>query len=370
MKHRALRFSLAVIVCYLAHSKEALSDNNPTNQIQIGVSTSLTGNMAPFGTDIKNALILANDLYGRGRYQMIFEDDQCDNRQAVSIAHKLSEVDHVKYILGHACNGTLIASLPVYRRTGSLVLSAFATTGDIRDVGDKSFRLFPPDQFGAIRLFEYVRGRFKKIAFFTSQDDYTELMERWFRKTVEDRHSPISIVSDSLKRGDSDFRSVLWRLKNADPELLVLNVNGEADFINAVKQARAIGIKCPLTGFYLPASGATIKALGPMIEGMEFINLPLLENTLSPQGKRVFEEFNRRFGAPQSIQLGVALTVETLRLLDLALSSDMPPEQYLRSKTHDTLIGPISFDETGEVRGIPFQVQKIENGKVVILEKQ
>jgi ABC-type branched-subunit amino acid transport system substrate-binding protein len=163
---------------------------------------------------------------------------------------------------------------------------------------------------------------------------------------------------------------VLWRLKSADPELLVLNVNGEADFINAVRQARAIGIKCPLTGFYLPASEATIKALGPMIEGMEFINLPLLENTLSPEGKRVFEEFNRRFGAPQSIQLGVALTVETLRLLDLALSSDMPPEQYLRSKTHDTLIGPISFDETGEVRGIPFQIQKIENGKVVILEKQ
>ncbi|MEY4667693.1 MAG: hypothetical protein RL518_392 [Pseudomonadota bacterium] len=370
MTHRISKFLLTVVISLSIHLGGVLADNRSINQTEIGVSTALTGNMAPFGVDIKNALILANDLYGRGRYHLTFEDDQCDNRQAVGIAHKFSDLDGIKYILGHACNGTLIASIPIYRRAGSLVLSSFATTGDIRDVGDKSFRLFPPDQIGAVRLFDYVLGRFKKIAFFTSQDDYTELMERWFRKTVEDRHSSISIVSDSLRRGESDFRSVLGRLKNSEPDLVVLNVNGETDFITAVKQARAIGIKCPLTGFYLPASEATMKALGSMIEGMEFINLPLLENTLSSEGKRVFDEFHRRFGAPQSIQLGVALTVDTFRILDLALSSGMPPEQYLRSRTHDSLIGPISFDETGEVKGIPFQVQKIESGKVVVLEKQ
>jgi len=356
-----------LLVLFVCGSQFSIADDGKKQTIEIGVSTALSGNMAPFGTDIKNALILANDLYGHGKYHLIFEDDQCDNQQAVSIAHKLSDIQNVKYVLGHACNGTLIASLPIYRAAGAMILSSFATTGDIRDVGSKSFRLFPPDQLGAIRLFDYAAPRFKTVAFLTSEDDYTELMERWFRKTAKDRNSSMTIVSDSLGRGQSDFRAILTRLKNAKPELIVLNVNGEADFISAVKQTRQMGIACPLTGFYVPASETTIKALGPMLEGMEFINLPLLENTITPEGKRVIDQFRQRFGEPQSIQLGVALTVDTFRLLDRALSSGLPPEKYLRDNTHDSLVGQLSFDEAGEVRGIPFQIQKIVNGKVVVV---
>jgi len=100
---------------------------------------------------------------------------------------------------------------------------------------------------------------------------------------------------------------------------------------------------------------------------MEFINLPLLENTSSSEGKRVMEEYRRRVGEPQSIQLGVALTIESFRLLDRALSSGTAPEKYLRDRTHDSLVGPISFNDHGEVQGVPFQVQKIVSGKVEVV---
>jgi branched-chain amino acid transport system substrate-binding protein len=262
----------------------------------------------------------------------------------------------------------LIASLPVYRKAGALVLSSFATTGDISDFGALSFRLFPPDQYGAVALFEYAAPRFQKVAFLTSEDDYTELMERWFRKTARERGATMMIKSGSLSRGQSDFRPVLTTLKRGSPDIIVINVNGESDFVTAVKQARELGITCPLTGFYVPASHATIQALGTLSEGMEFINLPLLENTSSSEGKRVMDEYRRRCGEPQSIQLGVALTIESFRLLDRALSSGMAPEKYLRGRSHDSLVGPISFNEHGEVRGVPFQLQKIINGKVEVVK--
>lgn len=362
-----LRFGIGLVFAHCLFAAERVHAEGSPEEITIGVSTALTGSQATFGADIRNALALANEMFGHGRYRFVLEDDRCDNREAVTVAHKLIDVTKVKYVMGHGCNGTLIASLPVYRRANVLVLSSFATTGEIRDVGEKSFRLFPPDQLGAVKLFEFVKDRFKSVAFFTAQDDYTELMERWFRKTATERGSGMSIASESLKKGDTDFRSALTKLKQKHPDLLVLNVNGEADFILAVKQAREVGIKAPLTAFYLPASQTTISALGPLVEGMEFINLPLLENALSVEGKTVIAEFRKRFGPPQSIELGVALTIDSLRFLDLALASGMPPEQFLRGRKLDSLIGPISFDESGEVQGIPFQIQKIVDGKVVVL---
>lgn len=78
----------------------ACAEDGQKQTSEIGVSTSLTGSMAPFGADIKNALILANDLYGNGRYHLNFEDDQCNNQQAVSIAHKLTSVRKIRYVLG------------------------------------------------------------------------------------------------------------------------------------------------------------------------------------------------------------------------------------------------------------------------------
>lgn len=116
------RIALVVFLwALLTFSVEA--QESTQQRIKIGVPTALSGSAAALGNDIKNALTLMNERYGNGRYELIFEDERCDNRVAVSVAQKLINIDKVKYALGFPCNGTLLATASIYSRARVLVVT-------------------------------------------------------------------------------------------------------------------------------------------------------------------------------------------------------------------------------------------------------
>ncbi|RIL01417.1 MAG: hypothetical protein DCC75_13645 [Proteobacteria bacterium] len=53
-----------------------LTTTASAESIKIGVSAPLSGDGAAFGTDIKNAVTLANEKFGKGRYTLVFEDER------------------------------------------------------------------------------------------------------------------------------------------------------------------------------------------------------------------------------------------------------------------------------------------------------
>ena len=132
------------------------SHNASADKLKVGVPTALTGEAAPFGMDIKNALTLMDERFGGGKYELIFEDERCENRAAVSVAQKLINIDKVKYALGFPCNSTMLSTASIYDRAGVLVITSSATSGDVLDVGKSIFRLFPSDVAGATLLFDYI----------------------------------------------------------------------------------------------------------------------------------------------------------------------------------------------------------------------
>src|SRR5260221_72134 len=72
-------------------------------KIRIGISVPLSGGSASEGADLQRMLAFANKQLAHDAYDLIVEDDRCSDKQAVDIAHKLTEIDHVKYVLGFAC---------------------------------------------------------------------------------------------------------------------------------------------------------------------------------------------------------------------------------------------------------------------------
>jgi len=362
------RVALVVFLwALLTFSVEA--QESAQQRIKIGVPTALSGSAAAFGNDIKNALTLMNEKHGNGKYDLIFEDEQCDNRVAVSVAQKLINIDKIKYALGFPCNSTLLATASIYSRARVLVVTSSATSGDVENIGKGIFRLFPSDVAGADLLFKYMAARHKRIGILTELNQYPVMMERRVRKANEQAGRPIEFSSEEFINGNSDFRTLLLRLTKGNIDGLFINANTDDSFISVVKQIRASKFGGALYAVYLPASDTARKALGSALNGFVFSNLPLADELVTESGKELLSDFRKRFGEPQSGFPVVPISFEAFRIFDLALSSGKEPVEFLAStKFTGGFVPSFHFDEHGAVQGINFQMQKVENDKVVLIK--
>jgi branched-chain amino acid transport system substrate-binding protein len=339
--------------------------------IKIGVSTAMSGDAVAFGVDIRNALTLANEKLGHGKYELIFEDEKCISRDAVSVARKLIEIDHVKYALGFPCNNTLMATAPIYERAGVTVITSSATSGDKLDIGKHIFRLFPSDVFGAELLARYIGKHSKKLAVISEQDEYPAVMERTVKKVLNTSFPKVEVQSIDYLHGETDFRTLALEIERDGADAIFVNANTDASFITMVKQIRTMKFKGNLYAAYLPASKTVRDALGKDVDGFIYCNLPVADELVTAQGREFMEEFRKRFGEPQSGFPVVPTSLEAFRALDLTITSGNNPEDYLKStKFRGGILPNYSFDEHGAVQGIDFQIQEIKNSQIEVIREK
>ena len=358
ISHALISLSFAIVLELPAHSEE----------IPIGISTALTGDAAESGVDIKNALVLANDMLGGGKYKLIFEDEKCSNRDAVAVATKLTSVDKAQYILGFPCNSSLLAAAPVYERAKVLVLSS-SSTGDVADVGHHIFRLFPSDSGCAETLYGYIAKHHKHLRILTEQNEYPVLMERVIRTENDKATQKISIESDEFIHGQQDLRALTLKVRSS--EAVFVNANTDQAFIAVVKLLSEQKFQGTIYAAYVGSSPSLREILGKQIEGMAFCNMPLVDELVGKNGKAIFAEFRKRFGEPKSGFPVAPIAFESFRLLNEVIQSGQKPGEYLKNKTFkDGFLPPYHFDEHGAVQGIQFQMQRVQDGKVVVLPSE
>jgi branched-chain amino acid transport system substrate-binding protein len=358
----------SAVFCFLGLIFAA--DTRAEDKIKIGVATALTGDAAAFGVDIRNAITLMNEKFGGGKYAVIFEDEQCENRVAVSVANKLINIDKVHYVLGFPCNQSMLATASIYDRANILVITSSATSGDVLDIGKHVFRLFPSDVGGAKLLYDYMAKRHKQIAVLTEQTEYPVMMERTVTRENDNSTTPIEVVTEQFRHGETDLRTIVFKLINRGVEGIFINANTDTSFISVVKQVRAVKFPGALYAVYLPGSAVVLKELRSEVDGFIYSNLPLADDLMTAKGKELLQEFRRRFGEPQSGFPVVPTTFEAFRVLDLAVQSGTDPVAYLsKNKFSGGFLPDFYFDEHGAVQGINFEMQKIVDGKVVVIKE-
>lgn len=359
------RLQLIVLLCVVAVLRT--SSNVSAEPIPIGISTALTGDAVQFGEDIKNGIVLANDLLGQGRYRLIIEDEKCENKDALSVANKLIHVDNVKYVLGFPCNSTLLTTAPVYDRANVTVITASGNSGDVLDVGSHIFRLFPADSGCADVLYRSVAKEHRQLTILTEQNEYPVMMERTIRKLNSSESKPLKLESIEYSHGQTDLRTTALKVRGA--EAVFVNANTDPSFISVVKQLREQRFQGALYTAYFGSSASVREALGGEIEGIQFCTLPPLDELISEKARPVIAEFRKRFGEPKSGFPVVPTAIETFRLLDEAIRSGIPPEKYLQErKVSDGYLSEYHFDKHGAVQGLRFEMQEVKGGKTRKLE--
>lgn len=359
-----MRIVYLLVILPAVLSLPALAD---TEKIKIGVPTTLTGESATFGTDVKNALLFANAYFFSSKYEFVIEDDKCDSKEAVTIAHKFATVDKLRYVLGIACNSSLLAAAPIYERHGITVITSSATSGDKTDIGRGIFRLFPADQSGAVVLYRHIAPKFRSLGVLTEQNEYPALMERFFLAENDKASVPRIIHLEQFATGTRDLRGILLNFKKKGVDAVFLNTQNENTYIEAVRSMKKIGLTVPFYSVYYGASETSMRALGKLQEGAEFANLPLPEYALDGEGRKIMEAFHREYGPSKSIAVIAPLSIDSLRMLDAALASGKAPAEYLRTVQFPGLLGSLSFDDHGAVERFAFQMQRIRANRVELI---
>lgn len=332
--------------------------------IKIGIQTSLTGDAATFGADIKNALELARERLAPGdRYEFIYEDEKCSAVDGVKAAQKLVAVDKVKYVLGFSCNSSLLASAPIYERAKVVGISATASTGDVADVGRFMFRLFPNDALGVDVLVPYIAKHHAHLGILTEINEYPTMMER-SAKSVAAKFDGLTVSSEQFLPDSADYRTLLLRLKKSGVDALYINTSTEAPFAMATKQVRAIGWNVPIYTVYFGGSKAYLDAVGPLAEGVTYSDLPNGREYATVEGREILDDYVKRYGGPKSFEMVTSFAFESFRILDEAIRSGKPVEEYLHdSHFKGPLLGEFYFDKNGQVMGLEFQMKRIEKGE-------
>ena len=335
---------------------------------RIGAMDALTGVGESYGNPIVQAkqmaveeINAAGGVNGR-MLELIAEDSKCNAQDAITAYNKLTDVDGVKIILGTTCSGAMLGAAPLAEAEGVIMLSASATSPDIKPAGDYIFRTaINDDQLGIdTGNTIYVDGH-HHLATITEATDYAEGARRTTVARLEELGGHV-VAAESYASDITDFRTQLTKLINAEPDAVYLASQGEFSGGTIIKQLRELGFDGPIYTESVNTGPEALSISGEAATGMKAI-IPL---GLTNRGEQFLKDFEAHFGhvATQPWFQASAYDDVYLAAACLAQTGDDQDTDGFRDCMYDiTFSGAIgddySFDEYGEVVGLGNAVVQI-----------
>lgn len=376
--------AIIIILIILAVGYYLVQGSTPTGGgddgvITIGFIGPLTGDAVSYGEPISNSVRMAvddiNEAGGvNGRMiEIIYEDGRCTSEDALNAAQKLVNIDGVKMIIGGVCSGETFALLPVAEEAGVVVISPSATSPDLTGVGRYFFRNAPSDDEGGRSLAQIVTETHKKVALISEETDYAQGFARVFRESIFLNGGEV-VADENFAPETSDFRSILTKIKAAEPEAIFVNPQIEIAGGTIVKQARELGITAALFGSNVTGGAKSIEIAGDHIEGLVFIDAPGL-NPNNPKAAAFLDGYRTRYGGEPGIEFYtgsvydiVSIFAQAIEMVGSADDTEALRDYISNMGNFNGVVGSYRFRPDGDPDGIGFIVKRIEEGEVVVVE--
>lgn len=251
--------SFAAMMAGAAFSRAAFAD--ASEPILLGVSGPLTGPNAQYGAQWKQGFDLALDeiqaaggINGRKlAYQ--FEDSQSDPRQSVAIAQKFVSDPRIVMELGDFSSPASMAASPIYQRAGLVQFGFTNSHPDFTKGGDFmwSTSVSQADEQPLLARYAVKRLGLKKLAVLHLNTDWGRTSRDYFVNAAKEYGAEIAVTEGYIAE-ERDFRSTLVRVRDANPDGLIL-ISYYSDGALIARQARQVGLKqtiCAASSVYSP----------------------------------------------------------------------------------------------------------------------
>ena len=235
------------------------NDKAASDEIKVGVNIEMTGNQANYGNagleGIRLAIKEANEAGGINgkKITLVEADSKSEAAEAVNAATKLISDDKGQVILGPAVTANVIAESQVATDNKVPVIGFAATNPDVTvengQVKPFIFRscFIDPQQGTVMAKFATKELKAKTaVMYIDSSSDYSKSLGKVFKETFEAAGGKV-LMEESFLAKDQDFKAALTKLKTANADVIFVPAYYE-EVGKIVKQARELGITCPMLG--------------------------------------------------------------------------------------------------------------------------
>ncbi|MDR2343084.1 MAG: ABC transporter substrate-binding protein [Spirochaetaceae bacterium] len=247
--------SLTLVSLILTACVSLVACKRDADTVKIGGIFPLSGNVAVYGIEARNGVLLAIDEInaaggiGGKKVELIFEDDEGNPEKSVNAYNKLTAKDNVKMIIGSLTSGCTIAITSKAQTQQVLLVAPAATAEAVTEAGDYIFRACFIDPFqgtvGGIFSANDLGAKQAAVLYDNGNDYSVGLKDNFI--TAFQQQGGVIAANESYMTGDVDFNAQITKIKAANPDLVYL-----PDYYNTValiaKQLRAQGINTPIVG--------------------------------------------------------------------------------------------------------------------------
>lgn len=348
----------------VAVSTPALAD------ITIGWGGPITGGSAAVGEQNLNGVKQAvEDINAAGgilgeKLVLQVEDDAGDPKQAVSVANRLAAAG-AQFVIGHQNSGASIPASDVYAENGMLQITPASTNPKFTERGLwNTFRTCGrDDQQGTVAgnyLLKAYAG--KNVFLVHDKTPYGQGLVEEVKKSIN-AGSLTEVGMEGITVGEKDFSALIAKIKETKADVIYFGgVYTEGGLI--LRQLRDQGIKTALVGGDAMFSTEYSAITGPDGDGTLITFGP--DARKNPAAAAAVKKFAEKNIDPEGFTLYGYAAVQVIKA-GIEAAGKIDP-QTVAEKLHsgmsiDTVIGPLSYTEKGDITRLDFVLYELKNGK-------
>ncbi len=341
-------------------------------QIKIGAAGPMTGSDAVFGEQMKRGAQMAVDEINAAggvngqKLELLIGDDACDPKQATAVANKMV-TDKVVFVAGHYCSSSSIPASDIYKEGKILQITPASTNPALTDAafakGNTTvFRTVGRDDIQGPTMAKYILKHYPKarIAIIHDKTAYGKGVADEAKKALN-AGGLKEVMYEAINRGDKDFTALISKMKQNKIDIMVLG-GYHPEGAAIIKQSREQGLSSQMVGFDALATDEFAKLGGAATDGVLMSFPPKAED--DPKNAALVKKFRDGKYNPEGYTLFSYAAVKAwAQAAAKAKSTDAAAvAASLRSGTYDSAVGPLVFDQKGDIKNPVYDIYVWKNG--------
>jgi len=370
--HGSLALGLAALVSFALDGTAVAKD-----QVKVAFIGPLTGGVSANGIGGRNSAELAvrlrnQDESAKYTYEMVVLDDECKPNIGVQVATKAAADNDVVAGVTHYCSAVAIGTVDTYHRFGlpvvvwGAVLPDITYGNDYPEIHRVNGTMINQNEVNAA----FMTGLgYQTWVIIHDTTDYGQAHNQYFSQYLTEDGGEI-LGTFGVTAEQQDFTAELTQAKSLNPD--VIYFGGLTPIgVRIRQQMDKLGITAQLEGTSGIMSDAFIEGLGDLAEGVvAFLEGAPVDKL--PGGQFFAEEYEKAGYAEPPEAYGAFAFAAMNLVLDTIEEVGPDREAVIEAlgqvKDHDSIVGPITFDDHGQ-NMVPLITKYVaQDGKWVVWE--